>query len=52
MPSAGFAGATDTDRPYIVMELVPGMRIVDYDDQHNLTTCARRVLALAVFSYL
>ena len=32
------AGATDAGRPYFVMELVRGIRITDYCDQHNLTT--------------
>src|SRR5678815_869963 len=35
------AGATDTGRPYFVMELVRGVRITDYCDQHKLTTRAR-----------
>jgi len=30
------AGATDTGRPYFVMELVRGIRITDYCDQNNL----------------
>ena len=29
------AGATDTGRPYFVMELVRGVRITDYCDQNN-----------------
>ena len=32
------AGATETGRPYFVMELVRGIRITDYCDQNNLTT--------------
>ncbi len=32
------AGATDTGRPYFVMELVRGTRITDYCDQNNLST--------------
>ncbi len=32
------AGATDTGRPYFVMELVRGVRITDYCDQNNLST--------------
>src|SRR6266568_1209465 len=32
------AGATDTGRPYFVMELVRGIKITDYCDQHNLST--------------
>ncbi len=40
------AGATDTGRPYFVMELVRGVRITDYCDQNNLSTEQR----LALFS--
>src|SRR2546430_4188766 len=32
------AGATDTGRPYFVMELVRGIRITDYCDQNKLST--------------
>jgi serine/threonine protein kinase len=32
------AGATEAGRPYFVMELVKGIRITDYCDQHNLST--------------
>jgi serine/threonine protein kinase len=32
------AGATDTGRPYFVMELVRGIKITDYCDQNNLPT--------------
>ena len=32
------AGATDTGRPYFVMELVRGTKITDYCDQNNLST--------------
>ena len=35
------AGATDTGRPYFVMELVRGIKITDYCDQNNLSTEAR-----------
>jgi tetratricopeptide (TPR) repeat protein len=35
------AGATDTGRPYFVMELVRGIKITDYCDQHNLSTRER-----------
>jgi WD40 repeat protein/serine/threonine protein kinase/tetratricopeptide (TPR) repeat protein len=35
------AGATDTGRPYFVMELVRGTRITDYCDQHQLSTAER-----------
>ena len=31
-------GATDTGRPFFVMELVRGIKITDYCDQNNLTT--------------
>lgn len=32
------AGATDTGRPYFVMELVPGIKITDYCARHRLST--------------
>jgi eukaryotic-like serine/threonine-protein kinase len=35
------AGATESGRPYFVMELVPGVPITKYCDQHNLSTAAR-----------
>ena len=35
------AGATDTGRPYFVMELVRGIHITDYCDQNNLPTRER-----------
>ncbi len=35
------AGATETGRPYFVMELVRGIKITDYCDQNNLSTEAR-----------
>ena len=35
------AGATETGRPYFVMELVRGIKITDYCDQNNLSTDAR-----------
>ena len=35
------AGATETGRPYFVMELVRGIRITDYCDQNNLDTPRR-----------
>jgi len=38
------AGATDTGRPFFVMELVPGVPITKYCDQHNLPTPARLAL--------
>jgi serine/threonine protein kinase len=35
------AGATEAGRPYFVMELVKGIRITDYCDQHHLSIKAR-----------
>jgi serine/threonine protein kinase/tetratricopeptide (TPR) repeat protein len=35
------AGATETGRPYFVMELVRGIKITEYCDQNNLTTKER-----------
>ena len=35
------AGATETGRPYFVMELVRGTKITDYCDQNNLSTRER-----------
>jgi serine/threonine protein kinase/tetratricopeptide (TPR) repeat protein len=35
------AGATETGRPYFVMELVRGTRITDYCDEQNLPTLER-----------
>src|SRR5215472_3950592 len=35
------AGATESGRPFFVMELVRGIRITDYCDQHNLSTIER-----------
>ena len=42
------AGATETGRPYFVMELVRGIRITDYCDQNNLTTQERLDLFIKV----
>ena len=42
------AGATDTGRPYFVMELVRGNRITDYCDQANLSIPDRLQLFIAV----
>jgi serine/threonine protein kinase/tetratricopeptide (TPR) repeat protein len=42
------AGATDTGRPYFVMELVRGIKITDYCDQNNLSTQARLDLFVQV----
>jgi len=38
------AGATETGRPYFVMELVRGIRITDYCDQNKLTPRERLTL--------
>src|SRR5688572_5186706 len=35
------AGATESGRPYFVMELVQGVPITEYCDQCNLATCER-----------
>jgi WD40 repeat protein len=35
------AGATETGRPFFVMELVRGIKITEYCDQHQLTTPER-----------
>jgi tetratricopeptide (TPR) repeat protein len=42
------AGATDTGRPFFVMELVRGIRITDYCDQHSLSTGERLKLFMQV----
>jgi eukaryotic-like serine/threonine-protein kinase len=42
------AGATDTGRPYFVMELVRGVRITDYCDQNGLSTRERLDLFIKV----
>ena len=42
------AGATDSGRPYFVMELVRGTRITDYCDQNNLNTHERLALFIQV----
>jgi eukaryotic-like serine/threonine-protein kinase len=42
------AGATDTGRPYFVMELVRGIKITDYCDQHQLSTRERLELFIKV----
>jgi serine/threonine protein kinase/tetratricopeptide (TPR) repeat protein len=42
------AGATDTGRPFFVMELVRGIRITDYCDQNNLSTNERLKLFMQV----
>jgi serine/threonine protein kinase/tetratricopeptide (TPR) repeat protein len=42
------AGATETGRPYFVMELVGGTKITDYCDQNQLTTRQRLDLFIQV----
>jgi eukaryotic-like serine/threonine-protein kinase len=42
------AGATETGRPYFVMELVRGIKITDFSDQNHLSTQARLDLFLQV----
>jgi hypothetical protein len=42
------AGATDTGRPYFVMELVRGEKITVYCDEHRLTTRQRLKLFIQV----
>jgi serine/threonine protein kinase/tetratricopeptide (TPR) repeat protein len=42
------AGATETGRPYFVMELVRGVKITDYCDQNNLSTIDRLNLFVQV----
>jgi WD40 repeat protein/serine/threonine protein kinase len=42
------AGATETGRPYFVMELVHGIKITEYCDQHQLSTHQRLELFMQV----
>ena len=42
------AGATDTGRPYFVMELVRGVKITDYCNENSLSTVARLELFIQV----
>jgi hypothetical protein len=42
------AGATETGRPYFVMELVKGIPITRYCDEHNLSTLTRLGLFVQV----
>ena len=42
------AGATETGRPYFVMELVRGIKITGYCDQNNLSTKERLALFVKV----
>ncbi len=44
------AGATDSGRPYFVMELVRGIKITDYCDKNNLSTEDRLKLFIQVCS--
>src|SRR5258707_15607956 len=43
------AGATESGRPYFVMELVRGVKITEYCNQHSLTTEDRLKLFVQVF---
>ncbi len=42
------AGATENGRPYFVMELVRGIKLTDYCDQHSLNTTARLEMFIEV----
>ena len=42
------AGATESGRPYFVMELIRGIKITEYCDQHSLTTRERLNLFVRV----
>ena len=42
------AGATQSGRPYFVMELIRGVKIEEYCDQHSLTTAERLQLFIQV----
>src|SRR5207248_2603213 len=42
------AGATETGRPYFVMELVRGSSITEYCDKHSLSTRQRLELFIQV----
>ena len=42
------AGATESGRPYFVMEVVRGIKITDYCDRHSLTTQERLKLFVQV----
>src|SRR5688572_1052943 len=42
------AGATETGRPYFVMELVRGIRVTEYCDENNLPTAERLELFIQV----
>jgi serine/threonine protein kinase len=43
------AGATDTGRPFFVMELVKGIKITDYCDRNNLSTAERLNLFAKIY---
>lgn len=42
------AGATETGRPYFVMELVRGVKITEFCDQNNLNTTSRLQLFIQI----
>src|SRR6185503_4026309 len=42
------AGATETGRPYFVMELVRGVKITDYCDEHKVSTEERLKLFIQI----
>jgi len=42
------AGATESGRPFFVMELIRGIKITDYCDQHSLSTAERLELFVQV----
>jgi serine/threonine protein kinase len=42
------AGATESGRPYFVMELIRGIKITEYCEQHSLTTDGRLKLFIQV----
>ena len=42
------AGATETGRPFFVMELVRGVKITQYCDENNLDTCERLELFIQI----
>ena len=42
------AGATDTGRPYFVMELVRGVKVTDFCDEQNLSTAERLKLIVQI----
>jgi len=42
------AGATESGRPFFVMELIRGVKITDYCDQHALTTAERLELFVQI----